>query len=179
MERVRGRLPLLLAGVLLLAGAGMVVVLARSTGRPATQGTPPSGGQPVVAEYLLRGEGRPAVAVRLEVAASPAARDRGLMGRTRVPAGTGMVFLFPADTTAAFWMKDTLVPLSIAFVAGDGRVVAVREMTPCTADPCPVYGPDRSYRYAVELAAGAFTAARVREGSQVVPRNPERLPVVT
>jgi len=179
MERVRRRLPLLLAGVLLLAGTGVAVALARSPGRPAAQGTPPSGRQPVVAEYLLRGQGRPPVAVRLEVAASPAARERGLMGRARVPAGTGMVFLFPADTTAAFWMKDTLVPLSIAFVAGDGRVVAVREMTPCTADPCPVYAPGRSYRYAVELAAGAFAAAGVREGSQVVPRDPERLPAVT
>jgi len=175
MEQVRRRLPLLLAAVLLV-GAGVALTLVRWPGRPATP--PAVRQQPVVAEYLLQGEGRQAV-VRLEVAASPAARERGLMGRTRVPPGAGMVFLFPADTTAGFWMKDTLVPLSIAFVAADGRVVAVREMTPCSADPCQVYGPGGSYRYAVELAAGAFPAAGVREGSRVVPRAPERLPLVT
>jgi len=175
MDQVRRRLPLLLAAVLLLVGAGVALTLVRWPGRPAP---PPAVRQPVVAEYLLQGEGRQAV-VRLEVAASPAARERGLMGRTRVPPGAGMVFLFPADTTAGFWMKDTLVPLSIAFVAADGRVVAVREMTPCSADPCRVYGPGGSYRYAVELAAGAFPAAGVREGSRVVPRAPERLPLAT
>jgi uncharacterized protein len=180
MERVRGRFPLLLAGVLLLVGAGVAVALARSPERPAASpATAGSGARPVVAEYLLQGEGRPAVPVRLEVAATPAARDRGLMGRTRVPAGTGMVFLFPADTTSPFWMKDTLVPLSIAFVAVDGQVVGVREMVPCTADPCPVYGPDRPYRYAVELPAGAFAAAGVAEGGRVAPRDPERLPAAT
>ncbi len=178
MERARGRLLPLLAVVLLLAGAGVAVALARSPGRPADPAPPPRPG-PAVAEYLLQGEGRPVETVRLEVAASPAARERGLMGRARVPPGTGMVFLFPADTTVGFWMKDTLVPLSIAFVAADGRVVAVREMAPCTADPCPVYGPDRSYRYAVELEAGAFPAAGVGEGSRVVPREPEHLPAAT
>jgi uncharacterized protein len=167
MKRVRGRLPLLLAGVLLVVGAGVAVALARSPERP------------VVAEYLLQGEGRPPAPVRLEVAATPAARERGLMGRTRVPAGTGMVFLFPADTTSPFWMKDTLVPLSIAFVAVDGRVVGVWEMAPCAADPCPVYGPDRPYRYAVELPAGAFAAAGVAAGSRVTPRDPEQLPAAT
>ena len=84
------------------------------------------------------------------------------MGRTEVPQGTGMVFLYPADVAGAFWMKNTLVPLSIAFVAADGRVVSVAEMTPCKADPCPSYAPAGPYRYAVELAAGAFGAAGPR-----------------
>ena len=87
-----------------------------------------------------------------------------------------MVFLYPADVTEAFWMKNTLVPLSIAFVAADGRVVSVAEMTPCRTDPCPTYPPAGRYRYAVELAAGAFPAAGVGPGAEVVPADPSALP---
>jgi uncharacterized protein len=76
----------------------------------------------------------------------------------------------------SFWMKNTLVPLSIAFVAADGRVVSVAEMTPCQADPCPTYAPAGPYRYAVELAAGSFGDARVGPGAKVVPADPSALP---
>ena len=114
--------------------------------------------------------------VRLEVAADPATRARGLMGRRQVPEGTGMVFLYPTEVTESFWMKNTLVPLSIAYVAGDGVVVSVAEMTPCAADPCPSYAPAGPYRYAVELAAGAFAAAGVGPGASVVPVDPAALP---
>jgi uncharacterized membrane protein (UPF0127 family) len=141
-------------------------------GAPSTTG----GAQPRTVAYRLEPAGGPATTVRLEVAADPAARARGLMGRTKVPEGAGMVFLYPADVTEAFWMKNTLVPLSIAFVAADGRVVSVAEMTPCTADPCPTYAPAGSYRYAVELAAGSFGAARVGPGAKVAPVDPAALP---
>jgi uncharacterized protein len=137
------------------------------------------GGQPgppgTVAYELHGGEGSP-VTVHLEVAATPEARSRGLSNRDRVPDGRGMVFLFPGDTDGAFWMKDTRVPLSIAFVAVDGRVTAMREMTPCTADPCPTYSPDTTYRYAVELPAGAFAEAGVEPGDRVLPADPSALP---
>ena len=114
--------------------------------------------------------------MRLEVAADPAARARGLMGRRQVPEGTGMVFLYPSDVAEAYWMKNTLVPLSIAFVAADGRVVSVAEMTPCKADPCPSYPPAGPYRYAVELAAGSFGEAGIGPGAKVVPVDPAALP---
>jgi uncharacterized protein len=190
--------PALLAGGLVLAAAGVALlawVLASAAGLvgggddPAmetprtvelqgggTATTTAGAGAPTVA-YRLEpaGGGRP-VTVQLEVAADQAARNRGLMGRRRLPQGTGMVFLYPRDVTEAFWMKDTLVPLSIAFVAADGRVVSVAEMTPCTADPCPSYPPAGRYRYAVELPAGAFAAAGVGKGATVVPVDPAALP---
>jgi uncharacterized membrane protein (UPF0127 family) len=183
----------LVAG-LALAAAGVAVlalVLAPAAGpgrpggraaAPATAAQDPSGQgpgsrAPATATYRLEpGGGRAASTVRLEVAADPEARARGLMGRERVPPGTGMVFLYPADVQESFWMKDTLVPLSIAFVAGDGRVVSVTEMTPCRADPCPSYAPAGPYRYAVELAGGAFAAAGVGPGDRVVPEDPASLP---
>jgi uncharacterized membrane protein (UPF0127 family) len=114
--------------------------------------------------------------VSLEVAADEAARERGLSNRPALPSGGGMAFLFPTDTTVQFWMKDTLVPLQIAFVGADGRVVGLFEMPPCQRDPCPTYGPARPYRYAVELASGAFTAAGIREGDRVVAEDPASLP---
>jgi|SRR5215218_308186 uncharacterized membrane protein (UPF0127 family) len=180
-----GGLLLVVAGVALLAwvlasGAGLVGVSDVPTTADAPEAaaptTPAGGGGRPTAEYRLEPLDGPAVTVRLEVAADPAARARGLMGRREVPEGTGMVFLYPEDVAEAFWMKNTLVPLSIAFVAADGRVVSVAEMTPCEADPCPSYAPAGPYRYAVELAAGAFPAAGVGEGANVVPADPAALP---
>jgi uncharacterized membrane protein (UPF0127 family) len=185
-------LALLLVGVAVLAwalasGAGLVGAddpPATADARPAPPvqgpygGVPPtsSGAEPRTVAYRLEPASGPASTVRLEVAADPAARARGLMGRRRVPEGTGMVFLYPGEVAGAFWMKNTLVPLSIAFVAGDGRVVSVAEMTPCRADPCPTYPPAGPYRYAVELAAGALRQAGVGPGSKVVPVDPAALP---
>jgi uncharacterized protein len=172
--------PLLLAVALVVAAvaAAWIAIASRDdqgAAPPSTHSVAPG----AAAErhvYLLRGSGRPEVRVSLEVAADEPARERGLSNRTQVPKGTGMVFLFPADTTAAFWMKDTLVPLQIAFAAADGRVVSLFEMTPCRADPCPVYTPTAAYRYAIELPAGAFTDAGVRAGDQAVPQDPSALP---
>ena len=179
----------LLAGGLLLVVAGVAVlawVLASAAGLvgrddpvmadpPATT-TPAASGAARTVTYRLEPAGGEARTVRLEIAATPAARARGLMGRTEVPEGTGMVFLYPEDVAEAYWMKNTLVPLSIAFVAADGRVVSVSEMTPCRADPCPSYAPAGPYRYAVELAAGSFAAAGVGPGAKVVPEDPAALP---
>jgi uncharacterized membrane protein (UPF0127 family) len=184
----RARVALLAGGLaLLVAGVALVAwILASSAGlvggnddptmaAPATSSAAPTDTPRTVDYRLEPGDGDP-VTVRLEVAADPATRARGLMEREQVPEGTGMVFLYPADVAEAFWMKNTLVPLSIAFVAADGRVVSVAEMTPCKADPCPSYAPAGPYRYAVELAAGSFGAAGVGPGDKVVPVDPAVLP---
>jgi uncharacterized membrane protein (UPF0127 family) len=179
------RRPSALRGPLLLAVALVVAALAAGwiaiASRPDQSPTSTAAGNAVAGaarryQYLLRPAGRPPARVSLEVAADEPARERGLSRRTEVPAGTGMVFLFPADTTAPFWMKDTLVPLQIAFVAADGRVVSLFEMTPCHADPCSIYAPTSAYRYAVELSSGAFTGAGVKAGDKVVPEDPPSLP---
>ena len=185
-----GGLVLVVGGVALLAwvlasAAGLVgrddptVAETPEGAAPATTAGGGTGGEPTTVAYRLEPADGRAVTVRLEVAADPAARARGLMGRRQVPEGTGMVFLYPADVAVAYWMKNTLVPLSIAFVAADGRVVSVAEMTPCKADPCPSYAPAGPYRYAVELAAGSFDAAGVGPGAKVVPEDPAALPEPT
>jgi hypothetical protein len=171
-------------GVLAVAaGVGVlawVLASGAGVGRDQAEGpgaaTTGAGGPAGTATYRILPSGRPPVTVRLEVAADPDARAGGLMGRKEVAPGSGMVFLYPADVSESFWMKNTLVPLSIAFVAADGRVVSLAEMTPCVADPCPTYAPDGPYRYAVELTAGAFPAAGVGPGDRVVPEDPSSLP---
>jgi uncharacterized membrane protein (UPF0127 family) len=171
-------------GLLALGVVGVVAGLtgiAYLLGTRARQVPGPATGTAVVPAsgryaYLLEPAGRPAARVSLEVAADEASRQRGLSNRSELPAGTGMAFLFPRDTTVRFWMKDTLVPLQIAFVGGDGRVVGLFEMPPCHQDPCPTYGPTMPYRYAVELPSGSFTAAGIRQGDRVAAEHPAELP---
>lgn len=90
------------------------------------------------------------------VADTRALRQRGLMGRESLPPDAGMVFVFEEDTGGGFWMKDTLIPLSIAFLDDSGQIVDILDMEPCQADPCPVYTPDATYRYALEANEGFF-----------------------
>jgi uncharacterized membrane protein (UPF0127 family) len=92
------------------------------------------------------------VPFRPELAMTPDQRSRGLMNRRRAPAD-GMLFVFPSTTTGGFWMKNTLVPLTIVFFDAEGKRVRRLSMTPCRRDPCPIYEPRRRYRFALELPA--------------------------
>jgi len=92
------------------------------------------------------------VPFRPELALTSATRSVGLMNRRRAPAD-GMLFVFPDDTHGGFWMKNTLVPLTIAFFDAQGKRVRKLSMTPCRQETCPIYNPGRRYRYALELRA--------------------------
>jgi uncharacterized membrane protein (UPF0127 family) len=145
----------------------------------AAAGTPPATAEPVprpalspsepfdVATLTLRGPDGAATEVPVYVAAEPAQRQRGLMDRDELPAGTGMVFRFPADSSGAFYMYRTRIPLSIAFYDAEGTVVDVLDMEPCPAeDPaaCPRYRPDAPYRGALEVNRGFFADVGLTEG---------------
>jgi uncharacterized membrane protein (UPF0127 family) len=101
------------------------------------------------ATVALRLDGVP---FRPEIANSSAERSRGLMHRPKAPKD-GMLFVFPTRTTGGFWMKNTLVPLTIVFFDSAGKRVRKLSMTPCREDPCPIYDPGRAYRFALELPA--------------------------
>lgn len=101
------------------------------------------------ATAVLRLDG---VTFRPEVAKTSAHRSLGLMNRTRAPRD-GMLFVFPEQTTGGFWMKNTLVPLTIVFFDSSGKRVRKLSMVPCRKDPCPIYDPGRRYRFALELPA--------------------------
>jgi uncharacterized protein len=107
------------------------------------------------------------VVVQLEVADTAAEREHGLMGRRELAGNSGMAFVFPEDTTAPFWMKDTLIPLSIAFYDDAGRIMRILDMQPCRRDPCPLYNPHVPYRGALEVNLGAFRKWGVQVGDRL------------
>jgi uncharacterized membrane protein (UPF0127 family) len=110
------------------------------------------------------------VSVRVEIANTDPTREQGLMYRRSLPPRAGMAFVWPTDVTGSFWMKNTLIPLSIAFYDRRGRIVRMMDMAPCRTDPCPVYDPKASYRGALEVNRGAFKRWKVRVGDRIVVR---------
>lgn len=108
----------------------------------------------------LRGDGR-STELDVWVADEPDLRARGLMERETVPDGAGMLFTYDEPDTRTFWMRNTLIPLSIAFFDGDGAVVGILDMEPCRQLPCERYGPDQPFRYALEVPQGWFAATGV------------------
>jgi uncharacterized membrane protein (UPF0127 family) len=130
---------------------------------------PPSSASPSVGQRIAQTVGArlDGVALELEVADEPQERSVGLMGRTDVPPGTGMVFLFDEPVSTSFYMFQVPVPLVAVFVR-NGVVVGVERMEPCAeADPdaCPLYGPDESYDTVVETAPE--TLPDVRAGDRL------------
>jgi uncharacterized membrane protein (UPF0127 family) len=110
------------------------------------------------------------VAVRVEIARTAAQWERGLMYRHRLAARSGMIFVFPTEISGGFWMKHTLIPLSIAFYGSSGRILRILDMDPCQTDPCPMYDPGIAYRGALEVNRGKFRRWGVRAGDTITLR---------
>jgi len=103
----------------------------------------------------------------VQVADTPEARETGLMSRERLDPYDGMAFVWDEPVNASFWMKDTLIPLSIAFWDSGGSIVAILDMDPCTADPCPTYDPGVAVVGAVEVQQGEFDRRGIEVGDEV------------
>ena len=132
---------------------------------PASSARPVATALPTGALHLLSPER--AVTVRVEIAETPETRRTGLMHRRHLPPDAGMAFLFDTPTVNWFWMKNTLIPLSIAFWDSSGRIVAILDMAPCKTDSCRLYSPGTSYIGAVEVNQGFFKARGVKVGDRV------------
>jgi uncharacterized membrane protein (UPF0127 family) len=117
-----------------------MALIAASHLHPAASEAPP-------AATALSLDGAP---IRPELALTSSARSRGLMFRRQAPPD-GMLFVFERATTTGFWMKNTLVPLTISFFDTRGRRVGRLLMQPCRRDPCPSHRPGKAYRFALEL----------------------------
>ena len=102
--------------------------------------------------------------IKAEVARTPREHEIGLMSRTSMGPNEGMIFVFPTASRQCFWMKNTLIPLSIAFLADDGRVVNLAEMQPesetshCSAQPV---------RYVLEMNKGWFSKRGIKPGDKI------------
>jgi len=107
------------------------------------------------------------VSLDVQVADTPAERSMGLMGRESLSPYDGMAFVWEEPVVSSFWMKDTLIPLSIAFWDDAGRIISILDMQPCTADPCPSYGPEGPFVGAVEVDRGALATHGVAVGDRV------------
>jgi uncharacterized membrane protein (UPF0127 family) len=125
-----------------------------------------SSGGTAAAEARIVTAGGP-VTLHVTVADADPARQQGLQGVTDLAADGGMAFLFDEPVRASFWMKDTPLPLSIAFWGSDGRIVAVLDMAPCAAEPCPTYRPDVDFVGALEAHRGFFERNGVEVGDRV------------
>jgi uncharacterized protein len=100
----------------------------------------------------------------VEVADTAEERGKGLMSRETLPEDQGMLFVFEAEGQYGFWMKDTLIPLSIAFVEGEGKVIDIQDMQPRDET---IHKPDEPYLYAVEANQGWFARNGIEPRSQV------------
>lgn len=105
--------------------------------------------------------------VQVGVADTENKREKGLMGVRALPKGTGVVFLFDGMTSTPFYMKDTLIPLDIAFWDDHSRIVDIKTMQPCKKDPCPLYYASSQYLGAAEVNAGEFSRGRIAKGDAV------------
>lgn len=122
----------------------------------------PKGPQPQhLPEIPLVVDGIPVTA---EVADSPAERELGLMHRDPLQPDHGMVFVYPDEKRRAFWMKNTKIPLSIAYITATGIVVHTAEMTPFNETPVPSEFPAM---YALEMPKNWFLAHNVTAGDSV------------
>jgi uncharacterized protein len=104
------------------------------------------------------------VALQLEVADTPEERTTGLMFRESLPPDVGMLFDFQGETQAGFWMKNTLIPLSIAFIDSNGVVVHIEDMQPQTEN---LHTSPTPYRYAIEANQGWYTQHGIQIGDFV------------
>jgi uncharacterized membrane protein (UPF0127 family) len=110
------------------------------------------------------------VTVDAELAVSAEEQRRGLMWRKNLDDGCGMLFVYQRDQILSFWMKNTIIPLSIAFISRDGRIIEIHDMRPQSLQ---AVRSSRSVRYALEAPQGWFERAGISAGCTV--RLPGRL----
>ncbi|UCH47155.1 MAG: DUF192 domain-containing protein [Betaproteobacteria bacterium] len=102
--------------------------------------------------------------IRAEIADTPETRRRGLMFRTHLADSSGMIFIFPEEHRISMWMKNTLIPLSVAFIDSDGRIVNIEQMQPRSEQTHSSTGPAK---FALEMNQGWFGERGIESGDVV------------
>ena len=102
--------------------------------------------------------------IQAEVASTPQARQVGLMNRPSMPTDSGMLFIFDQKATHCFWMSNTKIPLAIAFLADDGKIVNIEEMQ---AETLNNHCPRAPVRYALEMNRQWFSQRAIGPGSTI------------
>ena len=167
-------------GVVGLVALLLIAVGCGSSGSANEKATPQSTS---AAEASLRSRGFTKVTLRIRhadgstevrcvwLADTELERQQGLSERTDplIAGGEAMVFSFDADSDRTFWMKDTVLPLSIAWIDGEGAVIGTADMDPCpaTSTNCEKFSAERPYRLAIEMAQGRLQDWGIRPGATV------------
>lgn len=166
--------------LLVLVVAGGALFLSRGADRPADPVLLPAAGRTPVGgfgEIGFRIEPEPAATASAGPASERCAllartdeqRARGLMQRRDLSGYDGMLFDFPGPTTGTFWMKDTPIPLSIAWFDASGAFVSATDMEPClNQSQCRSYAATGPYRYALEVPKGGLRGLGVGPGARLV-----------
>ena len=102
--------------------------------------------------------------IQAELADTPKAREIGLMNRTSMPTNSGMLFIFEQKAGHCFWMNNTKIPLSIAFIADDGKIVNIEEMQ---AETTNNHCPKAAIRYALEMNKQWFLDRSIVPGTTI------------
>ncbi len=102
--------------------------------------------------------------INAELASTPQQREIGLMFRSAMPASDGMLFVFERPAQQCFWMRNTLIPLSVAFVGDDGSVVNIDDMKPQTLDS---HCSAKPVRFVLEMNEGWFAKRGIKAGSRL------------
>ncbi len=164
-------IPIMLVMVVLLAATPIFAQIEQSPGEiPAATGTDtpqPDTSQvetPQLPVLTIVNSSSETVPVRVEIADTPEETLTGLMGRSALAEEAGMLFVFEQEQILAFWMKDTLIPLSIAYIDAEGRIVDIQDMQPLDETSQPSAEPAQ---YALEVNQGFFEGRGVMVGDMV------------
>jgi uncharacterized membrane protein (UPF0127 family) len=165
-------------GIWVLAGLGVFAFLIVGANRPANPYLVPAGGRistkaftgfeaTYVTVTAAPGQRSPSRPECMLLASTAAQQERGLMNQTSLHGFSGMVFNFARPTDVSFYMKDTLIPLSIAWFAADGSYLSSTDMKPCPARTiiCPTYSPHARYGMAIEVPEGNLGGLGIGPGS--------------
>lgn len=145
------------AAFVIAAFVAMVAVTSFADSPVAAQGKPQTG-LPVIT-LMVGGQ-----SVRADVANTNATREIGLMFRQKMAKQEGMLFVFPELGYHAMWMRNTLIPLSVAYADESGVILSIHEMQALTEVPHQSAGPAR---YALEMNANWFTGNKVKVGDKI------------
>ena len=103
--------------------------------------------------------------LNIEIAETEKQRNTGLMNRKTLDKNSGMLFVFESDRKLSFWMKNTYIPLSIAFINSDGIIKEIRNMEPLSFESIV---SKNNVRYALEVNRGYFQEKNIAEGDKVI-----------
>jgi hypothetical protein len=155
--------------VLFLAGCGSTRADQDASGGSAA-GKETSQGQSGLRTVVIDASGGKEVQVRVEIADDPWEDAKGLMYRTALGENRGMLFVYPDERPLSYWMRNTFIPLSIAYIDSEGRITDILDMKPLD-DKLPHYVSSEPVQYALEVNQGFFDKSGVEVGDHAeVPR---------